>query len=160
MLLNMLDSKDIDIIMTLDSDLFAMGGQHIWRLLRIRKEWIIEDIYVEQVCDKAGISLNMLQDACFLAGWDRCHLTGASYMPFETALNRIKYYGTLSAVLDKFPPSSSIDQEAINRLKLIKKESKERWINILKTRNPSVLQGNQPLPCQHQPQSSGELTSL
>jgi len=160
MLLKMLDDKDIDIIMTLDSDLFAMGGQHIWRLLRIRKEWIIEDIYVEQVCDKAGISLNMLQDACFLAGWDRCHLTGASYMPFETALNRIKYYGTLSAVLDKFPPSSSIDQEAINRLKLIKKESKERWINILKTRNPSVLQDNQHLPGQHQPQSSGELTSL
>ena len=160
MLLKMLDTKDIDIIMTLDSDLFAMGGEHIWRLLRIRKEWIIEDIYVEQVCDKAKISLNMLQDACFLAGWDRCHLTGTSYMPFETALNRIKYYGNLNTVLDKFPPSIPVDQEAIDRLKIIKKESKERWINILKTRSPSVSQDNQPLPCQHQPQLSDELTSL
>jgi hypothetical protein len=55
-------------------------------------------------------------------------------MPFEVALNRIKYYGNLSAVLDKFPPSS-IDEEAMDRLKIIKKESKERWIAILKTRN-------------------------
>ena len=158
MLLKMLDDKEIDIIMTLDSDLFAMGGQHIWRLLRIRKEWIIEDIYVEQVCDKAGISLNMLQDACFLAGWDRCHLTGTSYMPFEVALNRIKYYGNLNAVLEKFPPVS-LDQEAYDRLKIIKKESKERWINILKTRNLSVSQDNQHLPDQHQLQLSDELTN-
>lgn len=149
MLLKMLDDNDINIIMTLDSDLFAMGGEHIWRLLRIRKEWIIEDIYVEQVCDKAGISLNMLQDACFLAGWDRCHLTGTSYMPFEVALNRIKYYGNLNAVIDKFPPIS-VDQEALDRLKIIKRESKDRWINILKTRNHSVLQDNQSLPDQHQ----------
>ena len=158
MLLKMLDDKEIDIIMTLDSDLFAMGGEHIWRLLRIRKEWIIEDIYVEQVCDKAGISLNMLQDACFLAGWDRCHLTGTSYMPFEVALNRIKYYGNLNAVIDKFPPIS-LDQEALNRLKIIKKESKERWINILKIRNPSASQDSQSLPDQHQQQLSGELTT-
>jgi hypothetical protein len=134
MLLKMLDDKDIDIIMTLDSDLFAMGGEHIWRLLRIRKEWIVEDIYVEKVCDKAKISLNMLQDTCFLAGWDRCHLTGTSYMPFEVALNRIKYYGNLNAVLEKFPPIS-VEQEALDRLKKIKKESKERWISILKARS-------------------------
>jgi hypothetical protein len=134
MLLKMIDDKDIDIIMTLDSDLFAMGGEHIWRLLRIRKEWIIEDIYVEQVCDKANISLSMLQDACFLAGWDRCHLTGTSYMPFEVALNRIKHYGTLNAVLEKFPSKDPVEQEALDRLKLIKKESKERWINILRLR--------------------------
>jgi hypothetical protein len=143
MLLKMLDDKEIDIIMTLDSDLFAMGGEHIWRLLRIRKEWVIEDIYVEQVCDKAGISLTMLQDVCFLAGWDRCHLTGASYMPFDVALNRIKYYGNLNTVLEKFPPSTSVEQDAIDRLKLIKKESKERWVNTLKTRNLSVSQGSQ-----------------
>jgi hypothetical protein len=48
-LLNMLDSKQIDIILSLDSDLFAMGGERIWRLLRIRKEWLVEDIYVEKV---------------------------------------------------------------------------------------------------------------
>jgi 5'-3' exonuclease len=135
MLLKMLDDKEIDIIMTLDSDLFAMGGECIWRVLRIRKEWVIEDIYVEQVCDKSGISLNMLQDACFLAGWDRCHLTGASYMPFEVALNRIKHYGTLNAVLEKFPSSDPVEQGALDRLKIIKKESKERWIHILKSRN-------------------------
>jgi hypothetical protein len=76
----------------------------------------------------------MLQDACFLAGWDRCHLTGASYMPFEVALNRIKHYGTLTNVLEKFLPVL-VDQEALNRLKIIKKESKERWVNILKSRN-------------------------
>lgn len=139
MLLKMLDDKEIDIIMTLDSDLFAMDGQHIWRLLRIRKEWIIEDIYVEQVCDKAGISLHMLQDACFLAGWDRCHLTGASYMPFEVALNRIRHYGTLNAVLEKFPSKDPVEQEAFDRLKIIKKESKERWITILKSRTDEYL---------------------
>jgi len=135
MLLKMLDDKEIDIIMTLDSDLFAMGGEHIWRLLRIRKEWIIEDIYVEQVCDKAGISLNMLQDACFLAGWDRCHLTGTSYMPFEMALNRIKYYGNLNAVLDKFPVEDKEYNNAYGRLKNLKKDSRERWIKILNDRN-------------------------
>jgi len=135
MLLKMIDNKEIDLIMTLDSDLFAMGGERIWRLLRIRKEWIIEDICVETACDKMGISLNMLQDACFLAGWDRCHLTGTSYMPFEVALNRIKYYGSLQAVLDKFPPNDAVNKEAMDRLKVLKKESRERWVTILKERN-------------------------
>jgi hypothetical protein len=134
MLLAMIDSKEIDIIMTLDSDLFAMGGERIWRLLRIRKEWIIEDIYVEDVCDKAGISLNILQEACFLAGWDRCHLTGTSYMPFEVALNRMKHYGSMQSVFDKFPPKDPVDPGSLERLKLIKKESRERWINIIKGR--------------------------
>jgi len=135
MLLKMLDNKEIDIIMTLDSDLFAMGGEHIWRLLRIRKEWIVEDIYVEDICDKAGISLNMLQDACFLAGWDRCHLTGTSYMPFDMALNRMKYYGNLNTVLEKFQKEQAeIDQAALERLKSLKRESKARWIKILDER--------------------------
>ena len=133
MLLNMADTKEIDIILTLDSDLFAMGGEHIWRLLKIRKEWIIEDIRVEDVCNMMNINLAMLQDACFLAGWDRCHLTGATYMPFETALNRIKYYGNLQVVLDKFPPKD-LDSEAVDRLKILKKESRERWIKILNDR--------------------------
>ena len=132
MLLKMLDNKEIDIIMTLDSDLFAMGGQHIWRLLRIRKEWIVEDIYVEDVCDRSNISLNMLQDACFLAGWDRCHLTGTSYMPFEVALNRIKYYGNLNTVLEKFQKEA--EEGPMERLKNLKRESKARWIKILEER--------------------------
>jgi hypothetical protein len=121
--------------MTLDSDLFAMGGEHIWRLLRIRKEWIVEDIYVEKVCDNEGISLNMLQDACFLAGWDRCHLTGTSYMPFDIALNRIKYYGNLNAVLEKFKKELSETEEGpMERLKNLKRESRVRWVKILEER--------------------------
>ena len=143
MLLNMLDSKEIELIMTLDSDLFAMGGERIWRLLRIRKEWIVEDIRVEQVCDKAGISLSILQDACFLAGWDRCHLSGTSYMPFEVALNRVKYYGNMNTVLDKFPVN--VDNEASDRLKKIKKESRDRWVTILKERSQDHLPNDRPI---------------
>jgi 5'-3' exonuclease len=133
MLLSMADTMEIDIILTLDSDLFAMGGEKIWRLLKIRKQWIIEDIRVEDVCNIAGINLGLLQDACFLAGWDRCHLTGTSYMPFETALNRIKYYGSLQAVMEKIPLADK-DEEALARLKNIKKESRERWVSILNRR--------------------------
>jgi 5'-3' exonuclease len=131
-LIKMASENAIDIIMTLDSDLFAMGGERIWRLLRIKKEWIVEDILVEDVCDKAEISLSLLQDICFLAGWDRCHLTGESYMPFEVALNRIKYYGSLNIILEKF--KCKVDLEAIERLKEIKKESRIRWIQILRLR--------------------------
>ena len=134
MLIKMADKEEIDVILTLDSDLFAMGGEQIWRLLKIRKQWILEDIHVEDVCNIAGISLGLLQDACFLAGWDRCHLTGSAYMPFETALNRMKYYGSLPAVMDKFPVADKDYDEALNRLKLIKKESRERWIDILNRR--------------------------
>jgi len=133
MLLSMADTMEIDIILTLDSDLFAMGGEKIWRLLKIRKQWIIEDIRVEDVCNIAGINLGLLQDACFLAGWDRCHLTGTSYMPFETALNKIKYYGSLQAVMEKIPLADK-DEEALGRLKNIKKESRERWVSILNRR--------------------------
>jgi len=131
-LIKMASENQIDIIMTLDSDLFAMGGEHIWRLLRIKKEWIVEDILVEDVCDKAEISLSILQDICFLAGWDRCHLTGECYMPFEVALNRMKYYGSLNIILEKF--ECKIDLEALERLKEIKKESRARWIEILRLR--------------------------
>lgn len=132
-LIKMASNNQIDIIMTLDSDLLAMGGEHIWRLLKIREEWIIEDIWVEDICDKAGISLSILQDICFLAGWDRCHLSGECYMPFEVALNRMKYYGSLNVVLEKF--QCKIDIEAIERLKGIKKESRARWIEIIRLRD-------------------------
>jgi 5'-3' exonuclease len=135
LLLKMTDSKEIEVILSLDSDLFAMGGEQIWRLLRIRKEWIIEDIRVEDVCNVSGINMSLLQDACFLAGWDRCHISGKCYMSFDIALNRIKYYGSLQAILDKFPVDDSEFDEALGRLKSIKKESRERWIHILNCRN-------------------------
>jgi len=128
------DNKKFDIILTLDSDIFAMGAERIWRLLRIRGKWIIEDISVENVCNTWGINLSQLQDACFLAGWDRCHLTGTSYMPFENAVNRVKFYQTWSAVIEKFHSKDTVDKEAIDRLNVIKKESRGRWINILKAR--------------------------
>jgi 5'-3' exonuclease len=133
MLIEMSATK-IDIILSLDSDIFAMGAERIWRLLRIRGKWIIEDISVENVCNTWGINLSQLQDACFLAGWDRCHLTGTSYMPFENAVNRVKFYQTWSAVIEKFHSEDTVDKDAIDRLNVIKKESKGRWINILRAR--------------------------
>jgi len=125
---------DIDIILSLDSDLFAMGGERIWRLLRIHNKWVTEDIVIEDICNCEKINLAMLQDACFLAGWERCHLTGISYMPFQTALNRIKYYGTLEKVKRRFPIDDPLYDEAIERLKILKKESKDRWVKILERR--------------------------
>jgi hypothetical protein len=133
MLIEMSATK-IDIILSLDSDIFAMGAERIWRLLRIRGKWIIEDISVENVCNTWGINLSQLQDACFLAGWDRCHLTGTSYMPFENAVNRVKFYQTWLAVMEKFHSEDTVDKEAIDRLNIIKKESRGRWLNILKAR--------------------------
>ena len=133
MLIEMSASK-LSIILSLDSDIFAMGAERIWRLLRIRGKWIIEDISVENVCNTWGINLSQLQDACFLAGWDRCHLSGKSYMPFENAVNRVKFYQTWLAVMEKFHSEDTVDKEAVDRLNIIKKESKGRWLNILKAR--------------------------
>ena len=125
--------KKIDIIMTLDSDLFAMGAERIWRLLRIRGAWLTEDISVEAACNDWGISLGHLQDACFLAGWDRCHLTNkGTYMPFEVALNRMKHYQSLTLILEKFP--IEYDPGAMDRLLVLKKESRARWQEILASR--------------------------
>jgi len=133
MLIEMSASK-LSIILSLDSDIFAMGAERIWRLLRIRGKWIIEDISVENVCNTWGITLAQLQDACFLAGWDRCHVNGTSYMPFENAVNRVKFYQTWLAVMEKFHSEDTVDKEAVDRLNIIKKESKGRWLNILKAR--------------------------
>lgn len=130
-LIAMGSKKEIDIILSLDSDLFAMGGERIWRLMRTRNTWLVEDIFVEDICNTYKISLSMLQDACFLAGWERCHLTGTMYMPFETAVNRMKYYGSLHRVIYRFPVNDTCYDEALGRLKVLKKESKERWIKIL-----------------------------
>ena len=132
---NNTNEKKIDIIMTLDSDLLAMGAEHIWRLLRIRGSWLIEDISVEAVCNEWRISLGQLQDACFLAGWDRCHLvTKGTYMPFEVALNRMKYYQQMTIILEKFPNEIIINPEAMDRLLVLKKESRARWQEILASR--------------------------
>ena len=133
-LIEMTYQKQIDVVLSLDSDLFAMGAERIWRLLRIRGQWIIEDISVEAVCNNWGISLGQLQDACFLAGWDRCHLKGGSHMPFDVALNRIKHYQILTTILDKFPTVEPIDSETMDRLVQLKKDSKIRWQQILRVR--------------------------
>jgi len=138
LLIEMTKDNKVSVILSLDSDIFAMGAERVWRLLRIRGEWIIEDISVESVCNTWDISLAQLQDACFLAGWDRCHLTGGSYMPFGTAVNRIKYYLTWSTVLEKFPPEGGVDMAAVERLNVIKKESRARWVDILKNRSTEV----------------------
>jgi hypothetical protein len=130
-LLDLAFAKKIDVILTLDSDMFAMGCQRIWRLLRVRGEWITEDISVEAVCNNWGISLGMLQDASFLAGWDRCHPKGTSYMPFDTALVRVKHYGGWQQVLEKNPSNIPIDPDAVECLRKLKRESKERWLKIL-----------------------------
>jgi len=135
LLIEMNVKGEIDVIMSLDSDLLAMGSPRVWRLLKIRKDWLIEDVSVENVCNTFGLSLGLLQDACFLAGWDRCHLTGTNYMPFEVALNRMKHYGILGIVIEKFIPDAQIDKEAYDRLKGIKKDSKDMWLDILKKRN-------------------------
>ena len=134
-LIKMIFDKEIDLVISLDSDLFAMGAERIWRLLKIRGQWLIEDIYVEAICNTYGISLAQLQDACFLAGWDRCHMKGGSHMTFETALNRIKYYKNLQVILEKFPIESIESQEPMERLTLLKQESKTRWQQILRNRS-------------------------
>ena len=135
-LIEMMADKTISIVLSLDSDLFAMGAEHIWRLLRIRGKWLLEDIYVEHVCTAVGISLAQLQDACYLAGWDRCHLNGGTYMSFESALNRIKHYQSCETVLERFPLENTDTTESIGRLCTLKKESKCRWQQILRGRNP------------------------
>lgn len=140
------DNNKVDVILTLDSDIFAMGAPHLWRLLRVKNDWIVEDIYVEDVCNSWGISLGLLQDASFLAGWDRCLLKGESYMMFNTSLARMKHYRVLDTVIEKFIPDG-VDQEAYERLVNIKSESKAKWIQLLKRRELAN-------PCTDQPLSS------
>jgi hypothetical protein len=131
LLLEMSFSKEIDIVASLDSDMFVMGAPRIWRIINIRREWIIEDISVEAICDNWGISLTMLQDASFLAGWDRCYSQAkGGYMKFDTALTRVKYYGTWKAVLDKMDKTMP-SEGVIESLNGLKKESRERWQQYL-----------------------------
>lgn len=128
-----LDQGKFDVLMSLDSDLFAMGAPEIWRILHIRGEWIIEQVRVEDVCGAWGLRLGQLQDACFLAGWDR--FPGASpYMTFEQAVNRIKHYRLLTTVLEKWPPKTPVEEDRLNKLKILKAESRKRWVALQEKR--------------------------
>jgi 5'-3' exonuclease len=127
-LINLEHSKQIDVVLTLDSDLFAMGCPRLWRLLSIRRQWVVEEICIEAICANWGISLSTLQDACFLAGWDRCHLKNLVPMSFESAIHRMKQYGSVHHILDKFCGELIVEEESFSRLKILKEDSKARWI--------------------------------
>jgi hypothetical protein len=130
-LIDMAFEKRLDVVVTLDSDLFVMGTPRIWRVMRVRGEWLVEDISVESVCNDWGISLGILQDAAYLAGWDRCHTQGGTFMPFETALTRTKHYGGWKTVLEK---TGGLDEKFTGTqesLVNLKKKSRERWLKII-----------------------------
>ena len=134
-LIEMIFEKKVDVVLTLDSDIFAMGAPRIWRLMHSKQgKWLIEDIAVEKICNEWGITLSILQDASCLAGWDRCHPKGPpkgrEFIPFSKALSLMKFYGKLAVVLEK-TPETEISQEALASLKNLKTESKERWLKIL-----------------------------
>ena len=130
-LIDMAFEKRLDVVVTLDSDLFVMGTPRIWRVMRVRGEWLVEDISVESVCNDWGISLGILQDAAYLAGWDRCHTQGGTFMPFETALTRAKHYGGWKTVLEKTGGLDDKFTGTQESLMNLKKKSRERWLNIL-----------------------------
>ena len=137
-LLEMAFEKQVDVILTLDSDMFVMGAPRIWRLMKVRGEWLIEDISVEAVCNDWGVSLGILQDAAFLAGWDRCHTDGKAgkdqFMAFETALTRVKHYGSWKTVLEKVgsPENDGRFKEKEECLVKLKRESREKWLKLIK----------------------------
>ena len=130
-LIDMAFEKRVDVVVTLDSDLFVMGTPRIWRIMRVRGEWLVEDISVEAVCNDWGISLGILLDAAYLAGWDRCHTQGGTFMPFETALTRAKHYGGWKAVLEKTDGLDDKFMETQQSLVSLKKKSRERWLKII-----------------------------
>jgi 5'-3' exonuclease len=135
-LIEMIFEKKVNVVLSLDSDIFAMGAPQIWRLMHQKGKWRIEDISVEKVCNEWGITLSILQDASCLAGWDRCHPkgppSGCEFIPFSKALSLVKFYGKLNIVIEKNPEIAiSQNQEALINLKQLKAESKERWLKIL-----------------------------
>lgn len=136
-LIEMIFEKKVEVILTLDSDIFAMGAPRIWRLMHSKQnKWSIEDISVEKICNEWGITLSILQDASCLAGWDRCHpkgpLKGHEFIPFSKALSLMKFYRKLSIVMEKNPDTLlNQSQEALASLRQLKTESKERWLKIL-----------------------------
>lgn len=132
LLLDMAFSGKIDIVMTLDSDLFVMGAPCIWRLLLVgAKTWTLEQIEVEQICRLCNISLGDLQDAAYLAGWDRCHLSGHVYMTFHKAIEHLKTTG-----LDSL--SLILDAESHSRLLQIKSSTHALWKEIFKQRKVTI----------------------
>lgn len=128
LLIEMTFNKEIDIVLSLDSDLFAMGSPRIWRLMK-KRSFFTEEISVEKVCNDWGISLSMLQDASYLAGWDRCHPTAGEFIPFSKALSLVKFYGKLQIILEK--NNIEATQESLACLKQLKAESKARWLKVL-----------------------------
>lgn len=135
-LIELIFKKEIDIVLSLDSDIFAMGAPWIWRLMHQKGKWRIEDIKIEEVCNEWGITLSILQDASCLAGWDRCHPkghpTGCEFIPFSKALSLVKFYGKLNIVIEKNSEMAvSQSHEALLNLKQLKAESKDRWLKIL-----------------------------
>lgn len=118
----------VDVVMSLDSDIFAMGAPRIWRILHIKGQWIVEDIHIETVCKDWGLTLGNLQDACFLAGWDRCHPDGKTYMNFESAVNRMKHYRNLCVVIEKFCEGEEIEEKKVESLRALKAEARARWV--------------------------------
>jgi hypothetical protein len=131
-LIEMVFDKRIDVVVTLDSDIFVMGAPRIWRILRVKGEWIVEDVLVEDVCNNWGISLGILQDAAFLSGWDRCHTQGGIFMSFQSALTRTKHYGGWKTVLEKTGELDKKYMDVQERLVNLKKKSRERWLSIIK----------------------------
>jgi predicted nucleic acid-binding protein len=125
LLLEMAFSGKLDCIITLDSDLFVMGAPKLWRLLR-KRTWYIEEIKVERICGMCDIRLGDLQDAAYLAGWDRCHLTGHVYMHFDKAMEYIKQNKIEDLIKDQ--------EESYSRLEVIKAETHGRWKEVIRRR--------------------------
>ena len=122
-----LQDKTIDVVVTLDSDLFALGAPRIWRLLFTKGQFTVEEIFVRYVCSHWGLTLGNLQDACYLAGWDRFHKQGAAYMPFPTAVNRVKHYKNLQVILEKFASDSIPDEQALKPYRETKADARRLW---------------------------------
>jgi 5'-3' exonuclease len=120
-----MDRNEIDVILTLDSDMFVMGAPRIWRLMRMRGQWQTQEYCVKDICQGWGISLKNLQDAAFLSGWDRFS-SEAEAMPFSVALNRIKHYRSLSVVCEKFGVKPAA--ENLEKLEELKAQSRARWV--------------------------------
>ena len=48
-------------------------------------------------------------------------------MSFESAIHRMKHYGSCTYILQKFAPTLVIDQDTLDRLQILKEDSTKRW---------------------------------
>jgi hypothetical protein len=129
LLLDMAFTGKLDIILTLDSDLFVMGSPCIWRLLRSDcKMWRLEEIDLETICRLCDISLGDLQDAAYLAGWDRCHLSAHAEMTFHKAIEQVKLVGL----------EGEVDAESHARLIQIKSTTHAYWKELFRQRKLTI----------------------